>query len=770
MLGFEALGRLAIGDKGGEDAPEINGTLSTQATGSYTASVAGSSVSSGSVAVAAAGIYVLSALGGPIVSGSSAVAAVGDFSGSGAVSVVVSGSVIGTASGDYLPSVLGFATVSGDLNVQAFGENAANIVGSVDVSGDASIQANGQYTASIIGDVDTGFLQAQLTGDYIASSVGHIDIDGSFSTRGARAYQANISGDVDAVGQLSVRALGEYQSVLIGEPIVGGSLTAQVVGSYIGKGFGSSGAYVPRDPARGLIYLVEIDGWSLSNNSVTTFRYATQDFTTRSIDSPSNAFFENRISLPGDYSRSLFSDGRTNGVATIGVGAIELINPDGALDELENYAFDGRKLRIRSMEPDAPIYAKAALLFDGTMQQAEITYRKVIFQIRDRLAELESPLQETLYAGTTISGGLDEAEGLEEDLKGRAKPLCFGAPLNVPGVKSNSFDDIYDLSDTGLSAISVVRDSGVELTASGSDYSSIAALRAASVSSGQYATQLNEGRIKLGAAPIGQITVNPVKGANTSDRTAGQVGRAILLQMGMVEDTDFKSSDIADLDALNSAEIGYWVGADEVSGLDTISAVLNSVGATISPDRLGVYRISRHSEPIGEPELTIDGSDIIEKSGLGLERLATNDQGSGVPAWRINLRYAHNPTTLNVSELESSVSNEFEAFSSQEWRTEVAESVGVKTAHLLSPELTFDTYLISKTAAATEAARLLDLYSVPRFRFRVPVRSALVERIDLGAVVRLKFGRFGLSAGKDFRVIGIDENFKTARTVLDLWG
>lgn len=49
----------------------------------------------------------------------------------------------------------------------------------------------------------------------------------------------------------------------------------------------------------------------------------------------------------------------------------------------------------------------------------------------------------------------------------------------------------------------------------------------------------------------------------------------------------------------------------------------------------------------------------------------------------------------------------------------------------------------------------------------MPVKSWIVEEVDIGSVVALQVQRFGLSAGKSFAVIGIAENFQTGITT---WG
>lgn len=747
----------------------VTGSVPAQMTGVYVSEISGVVDIAGDLAAQMTGEYASGLVGDVIVSGSLAVQAVGEYVADVQAVVPVSGALDAALVGDYTAAALAEVLVAGDLAAVITGEYAFGIEGAVTVEGAMSAQMVGAYAAQIIGDLENGFLAAQMTGTYTSAITGKVFVAGAFDADVTGEYTPSGSAAVAVDGLLAVQMAGTYAPDIDGTVTVNGDLAVTMAGEYVAAGTGESLAPEPRDPAAGFVYLVEIDAWNTSTDEVETFRFGSRPFTTRPVDSPPNAHYEDRLKLPGDYSRSLFSSGRTGGVADVGIGVIELVNADGGLDALESYAFDGRRLRIRSIERGEKVIARAVTVFDGTMEQVEFTWGKVSIRLRDRLAALDTPLQETLYTGTTTSGGLNEAEGGPDDLAGRPKPITYGAPLNVPAVESNSFEKIYDLGIDGLQSIAAVRDSGVPLTA-GANYTTITALRSATVSSGTYATQLNAGRIRLGSIPAGQVTAYPVAGANAAARTAAQVARQMLIDMGMVENTDFLAADVSALDALNDAVVGYWTGTDGTTGLEAIGRVLNSIGASISPDRLGVFRMQRFAEPAGDPLLTIVADDIIEISG-GVERLATGDQGRGVSVWRVNYRYAPNYTVMSAGELNNVLTSAaFRTFASLDWRTVVAEDASVKTAHLLSPEMTVESYLVDASAAQAEADRLLALHSVARSRFRVPVKSVLVEGVDLGDEVRLEFPRFGLASGKNFRVIGIDENFRTTTTTLDLWG
>lgn len=531
---------------------------------------------------------------------------------------------------------------------------------------------------------------------------------------------------------------------------------------------------IPRAPVGGTGYLVEMQSVHRVSGTARTFYFSTDAFNSLPSDTPANQHYKVRIMNPGNYSRSLFSPGTTSGDVSVGYGYIELVNMDGELDELRDYAFDGYSLRILTISRLRPVYVEASKLFDGTMEQVELSWESARVLIRDRLAELDKALQTALFAGTTIAGGMNEAEGQPDDLKGKPKPLCYGAPAQIVPSPANSFDLIYSAGADGLDAITEVRDKGVLLTASGNDYATIASLRTASIPSGQYATVKALGLFRLSSSPQGQVTCAPVKGLNAAARTAAKLARLVLLKAGFVENTHFLASDITALDALNPAEVGYYVEAEEVTTLDVVRKILGSIGAAIVPNRLGVFRLVRFAAPSGYPVLTLTDADLLTTGDQGqkaIDQLATGDEGKGVPAWKVSVKYRRNWSVMTNNDLASvNVTAPFRSFATEEWRTAVASDTGVKTKHKLSPELTFETFLVSEAAAQAEANRLLALHSVRRERFKVTVKSWMAAPLDLGSVVRLQINRFGLSLGRDFTVIGITENYQTGNTTLDLWG
>ena len=515
-----------------------------------------------------------------------------------------------------------------------------------------------------------------------------------------------------------------------------------------------------------MIYLIEMTAYDLTTNQVITRRFGSVGYTTLPTDSPANISFDEHTIQPGSYERSVFANGTTSGESDIAFGFIELANADGSLDSLTNVSVDGRELKIYGLQDKMTPWSQRTLLFVGTMEQIEFSWTKVTIRIRDALFKLRQNIQPVLYLGTTTAGGQDTAEGTAETLKDKPKPLLFGKVFNILPILANQFDRIYQVSSRGFNSGIVVRDAGVPLTFT-SNYATIAALRSSSLTSGQFATATSLGLFRVGGNPLGDITVDVSEGADGS-RSAARTVRRILEGFGYTT-ANFSSTDIEALHSLNPAEVGVWIGADNIDPLTVISSLLDSIGATMTPDRLGVLRFFRVGVPSGSPVFTFERY-LILNQGSGIERVATNDAGRGVPAKKVTINYAQNYTLQSGTALAGATTETLKAFLKETYRTVKAEDSSVATAFLLAPELEFTTCLTLQADAQAEANRRLALYKVKRDRFRIPVKNEFVSTLELGAVVSLKVNRFSLNAGKLFIVIGINENFKTGVTTVDIFG
>lgn len=508
------------------------------------------------------------------------------------------------------------------------------------------------------------------------------------------------------------------------------------------------------------IVVAEMEAYDPSLPGVRTLRFATQGYVTKPTDTPANTYYDGRVQQPANVQRVCFQDGRTFGRTQIGYGEMVLVNNDGALDYLLDYSFAGRPITIRlgTMLPNqtAPTWVT---VLRGTMEQVELSWQKVTVRVRDRQQDLAQPLQQIRYAGngTTLEGGAN--------LEGKPKPIVYGKVFNVAPPMTSASLRIYQVHH-GSAVVSVdgVYDRGAPLTA-GAAYTSQSQMETTAPTAGQYRVWNDATAgcfIRLGSAPSGEVTVDVTAGAS---RTVGQLYNAILLKAG-ISSSDISSADIAALDAAAGYEVGVYAPHDrDITPLELLDELCESVGAWYGADANGIFRIGQIALPTGTSVGTITATDILR-----IERVASRDAGVGIPAWKVKLQYqkinrAQVDLTSNVTETRKSF------LASEYRRTEVSDSA-VKTANLLSPELTFKTVLVNKSDAVNEANRRLNIYKARRDFYEVTVRvdAALASVLDLGRIVTLQINRFGMSAGKKFLIIGIRTNMRGYQFDLTLWG
>lgn len=513
-----------------------------------------------------------------------------------------------------------------------------------------------------------------------------------------------------------------------------------------------------------LIYLVEITAYDPALPGTRVLRFASgRGFMTRPTETPANAWCDPRVLRPITFTRTLFGNARVTGGGRVGVGDIVLNNADQGLAYLRDLGIDGRDVVVR-VGPEGAAYPAGFTTFvTGTAEQAEVGAATATIRLRDRLAVLQQPLQETLYAGTnSLPSG---AEGTADDLEGKPKPILLGRRYHAEPVLVNTALLIYQLHDGPMHAIDAVYDQAVALTASGSDRADLAALEAATIAAGQYDTCLALGLFRLGASATGKVTADARGDATGSYvNKPGEVVERILTRFCGYASGDLDSAAFAALNAAADDEIGLHFTAP-VTRQAAIDAALAACGGWLSPSRAGLWQAGQLLAPTGTPDHELTDVEILR-----LDSLATRDAGAGVPLWRLRLRYRPYPA-FAASDIAGSVSEAVRAQLRQPWRELVAADASVRTKHLLATELTVETPMVNGLEAILEAVRQLTLHKVRRDYVQAEVWiSEARAAIELNQVVRLTTARLGYGAGRDFRVVGIATDGRLGRLTLDLWG
>ncbi len=498
-----------------------------------------------------------------------------------------------------------------------------------------------------------------------------------------------------------------------------------------------------------MIYRITTQGHN--GTEIETLRYATHGH----YDDDGN-YYEPRLTNPGNYSRSMFSSGTTRGESSVGVGEIVVDNLDGALDRIKGWGFSGRSVLIEKLEAEG---ATPTLVWKGTVEQPVVGLKEVQFRVRDRLEDLRKALQQNRFAGTTIAGGMAECEGRPDDLKDQPKPLPFGSVFNVPASPGNVYDLIYQVRDGAVAGIPFVFDKGVQLTNANQDYATLAALRAATIPAGKYATCLALGCFRLGGSPAGQITADVIVGSTTAERSVGSIVRQILTRAGIAVE------DQPDLSGLPDYEVGLWI-ADETTALSAITQIIGSVGGYFISTRTGGFAVGVFRAP-ATPTFELDAADILD-----ITAKVPSEDGKGVPPWRVVVRWGRNWSVQSESELGDKsicVSNARKAFVAKEYREAVAENASIKVRHPNAPEIIIETMLTTEEKAKAEAARWLALYGGVADMLDVSVEPEIAGAFELGQTIRITYPRLGMENGADYVVTGLTEDYGGNIGSIEVW-
>jgi len=214
-------------------------------------------------------------------------------------------------------------------------------------------------------------------------------------------------------------------------------------------------------------------------------------------------------------------------------------------------------------------FGSFTLRFDGRLtQDPAVAGGIATFEAGPDDAWLDKPLLE-LFAGT---GGVEGPE----DLEGSVKPLLLGALRFAPGLLIDAVDNVYRISAVGaIQAVTAVYDRVVSLGASSGDHASLAALLAATIAPGSWATCLALGLVRLGAPADGQVSFDlsgDNAGAGGFVRKPGAIiGRIAALAGGTV--------DAGNLAALDSAR--PWNLSLALVGQTTARAVIEELAGTV---------------------------------------------------------------------------------------------------------------------------------------------------------------------------------------------
>jgi hypothetical protein len=510
--------------------------------------------------------------------------------------------------------------------------------------------------------------------------------------------------------------------------------------------------------------------------SVVTLRFSTHSISTAPSDTPANTFYDGKIRDVGLIRRAVFEQTATQGKANVDFGFVEL-NNIGSLDALLSYGW-GRVATLKLLSStDAPV-SGATTILKATVLGIETADAPHVLRLRlaGRLRELDKPLLTTRYLGTTTSGDAAVQTEGDADLAGQIKPYIFGSVANVSTKLVSKFNLLYQVAANAVGSI-IVYDGGIALTNSG-DFGSVSALLNATVAPGSYTTCLSAGVFKLGAPAAFAVTADVVEGVTLSVRSAARVIQRLLALVPTIVGGDVDTASFDAFHSFNPDEVGIYIDND-ATAVDLVSQVADSVGGAVLDTALGQFKAVWITAPSATVDATFTLRDLLEDKSMQMFAGPSSD-GQGIPAWSVIVNWGRiwqvqgtGDLAPRIAEATGGTDLARKQLLAVATRQATSQDASVKTAHPLAVELTFDTLLTQQADAAAEAARRLALYKIRRDRLTFPVAfgsDASKGNVELGRSVKVTMNRFGYNAGKNFLVLGREDNFSKKTRTLTLWG
>lgn len=466
-----------------------------------------------------------------------------------------------------------------------------------------------------------------------------------------------------------------------------------------------------------------------------TLRFASGSYDADGLD------WEYRLKQPALFTTSAFSGGVLSDSRS-GFGESVILNPDGAMNYLTDYAFDGRVAELFIYDKNTDTLTK---LLSGTVSVASFDRSSISFKLRDPQEELNLEHPQDLYLGNnSLPAGL---EGVATDIKGKRKPKVYGEVLNASPYLVNTSRLIYEVSSLSCT-VNNVYDRGVALT-KGTDYISLAELESTPPAAGNF--RVYQGYFRLGSSPTGTVTCDAT-GANV---LVGDVFDEIVQEGGYTVVA-------ADVTAINAyGEVGIFL-KDTKRTSELLDLLAASVGAYWTFDLSRVINIK-----ILEAALTED-IELDDYEVLAISRSATGAGPNGLPAYKVTVKADKIETIQN--DLAGAVSDVTKARLANEYRDSVATSTATKTRHLLADEVVIQSALRNLTDSQAVADRLLTLLSVRRDLLEVTFKYDEINAAVIGTNIKITIDRFGYESGKVFKVLGLTIDAKKNQMTVNLFG
>lgn len=491
--------------------------------------------------------------------------------------------------------------------------------------------------------------------------------------------------------------------------------------------------------------------------SGSVIRVATIEFATFDTDSLPSTPFSGTLETPIKFHRAIIDGSRIGGMSS-GYSELVINNSDGEYDSYANL-LDGARV-ICKFGARGSSFNSFVTIYDGLADgAATVDEETLTLHLYDDNKRLDIPAQPNVYGGTGTTDG-------DANVKSKRKPVWLGTCANVSVPLIDATYLVYQLHDGQIAGVSYVYDRGVSLAANDvPDFANYAALIAATVTPGRYATCLALGLIRLGAKPDGVVTVTAngamSNGLIATFPTAGVLFRDAASMMHYLISISsanivVDAASVITLKAAQSAATGYYIGPDDNKTLrQAIDEISNGILAWAGFRRDRVFDMGL----VALPTSTYAGS-YTDKDFFILKQLPL-PSGMSPPPYRIRAAYSRNWTIQ--SDIDAALDATTQTLRKDPYSiaisTDTVTSAAIQAAHPQAKDIdVWPSFFVDSADAVAFTNAVLVLFGGAT---RILCEIALpvdAYALNLGQSIQVTDDRFGLSGGKALTIVSIDDN------------
>jgi hypothetical protein len=265
-----------------------------------------------------------------------------------------------------------------------------------------------------------------------------------------------------------------------------------------------------------------------------------------------------------------------------------------------------------------------------------------------------------------------------------------------------------------------------------------------------------------------EISMNPDFGGrlevfrfNKFTSRAGDMLEWIAKRYIGVASSDIEYTDISTLNAAQNAALQYYTPAgDNRSAAEAMTDIANSVGAYWWFDNVtGKFRVRRFETPSSTADATVVARDIFSIRARPTELRVRTQTVNWGRRWR---PLSDDEVAGGVSDVtkQSLKVNSYPAI-----YTYASTTIEAKTWR----DEDFDSLFVYEAPAIAEAQRRAELFGPQRYSYDIELYGDNVD-IQPGNTVRITYPRFGLSNGKNFRIVKTQRDPISRAVTFTVWG